>query len=86
MTNVYTELIMRYVLAFFMALTTMSAISQTYSKDLEKKAKSGDSPAQIDLGICYLKGNGTEQDDKKAYKWFRKAANNNDVKIRGTGD
>ena len=48
-------------------------MGQTYSKDLEKKAKSGDVIAQRDLGISYLYGNGTKVNYNKAYEWLIKA-------------
>lgn len=45
-------------------------VAQTYNKELEKSAKKGDPVAQKDLGVCYLEGNGTNQNIKKAYKWL----------------
>lgn len=52
---------------------------QSYSKELEKKAKNGDSAAQTELGLCYLYGNGIGVDDKKAQKWFEKAIDQNNA-------
>ena len=57
----------------FFALS-LSAIGQTYSKDMEKRAKSGDAAAQRDLGICYLNGFGTNVDYKKAFEWLCQSA------------
>lgn len=42
---------MKYILTILMLVCSISAISQTYSKDLEKAAKNGDIAAQRDLGI-----------------------------------
>ncbi len=41
---------------------------------LQKAADMGDEEAQAELGGCYDKGNGVEQDDEKALKYFRLAA------------
>lgn len=46
-----------------------------YSKELEKKALSGDVIAQNNLGVCYSEGNGVAKDNKEALKWYLKAAN-----------
>lgn len=69
---------MKYILTIVMLVCSMSAISQTYSKDLEKAAKDGDIAAQRDLGICFLYGNGTKMNYDKAYEWLIRAAVNND--------
>ena len=61
-----------------MLVCSMSAISQTYSKDLEKAAKNGDIAAQRDLGISYLYGNGTKVNYEKAYEWLMRAGVNKD--------
>ena len=56
----------------FVALTG-SVFAQDWSKDLEKKAKKGDTVAQYEVGICYLEGKGVAQDYKKATKWLKKS-------------
>ena len=43
-------------------------------KWLQKAAKTDHAAAQNDLGLCYLKGTGTQRNEKKALHWFRKAA------------
>lgn len=58
---------------------SMSMTAQTYNKDLEKSAKSGNVEAQRNLGICYFNGNGVKQSDKLAYEWLLKAAGSNDA-------
>jgi len=48
--------------------------------ELSKLAESGDINAQIDLGVCYVKGDGVPLDAKKAAYWWQKAADGgNDV-------
>lgn len=69
---------MKYILTILMLVCSMSAISQTYSKDLEKAAKNGDIAAQRDLGISYLYGNGTKVNYEKAYEWLMRAGVNKD--------
>ena len=65
---------MKKVLTFFLLVLSVSAMGQTYSKDLEKSAKKGDVAAQRDLGICYLNGEGTKVDNQKAFEWLCQAA------------
>ena len=40
----------------------------------KSKAENGDTEAQYNLGKCYAKGLGVNQDGTEAVKWFRKAA------------
>ena len=44
-----------------------------YTKELEKAAKNGDAAAMVEVGKCYLFGNGVEENSKKAQKWFEEA-------------
>ncbi len=69
---------MKYFISVMLLLASLSAMSQTYSKDLEKSAKNGDVTAQCDLGICYLNGLGTKVDYKKAFEYLCVAAADND--------
>lgn len=39
-------------------------------------AKEGNAAAQFNVGVFYLKGLGTQKDDKQAYDWFKKSALN----------
>ncbi|GHT72265.1 hypothetical protein AGMMS49950_10680 [Endomicrobiia bacterium] len=41
---------------------------------LNMKAQQGDDEAQFKLGVIYLKGDGVKQDYKKAFKWYKKSA------------
>ena len=56
---------MKKLLSVLLLALSVSVMGQTYSKDLEKSAKKGDVTAQRDLGICYLKGEGTKVDNQK---------------------
>lgn len=60
----------RILIATGLVLLSISAIAQTYSKDLAKKAKQGDYNSQCELGICYYKGLGTKVDNAKAFELF----------------
>ena len=44
-----------------------------YSKELEKRAKSGDTRAQFELGNCYLTAKEVNKDTKEAAEWYLKA-------------
>ena len=47
---------------------------QPYSQDLAKRAEAGDAKAQYNLGVCYAKGEGVNQEFKYAVSWWTKAA------------
>lgn len=49
------------------------------TKELEVYAKQGDAKAQFKLGACFYNGTGVEQDYKKAFEWFLKAAEQGDL-------
>jgi hypothetical protein len=68
---------MRYIVILILALFSMSLSAQFYSKDLEKRAKKGETTAQYETGLCYLKGLGITSDRKKAAKWLQSAAEQN---------
>lgn len=57
-----------------LALAVAPAFAQTFTKDLEKKAKGGDAAAMIEVGDCFFNGSGTKKDPKKAKDWYEKAA------------
>lgn len=66
---------MKKALLIAIALMIMTpSWAQSWSKDLEKKAKSGDVAAQVTVGNTYLNGDGVEKNLKKATKWFYLAA------------
>ena len=43
-------------------------------KELRSKAEKGDGEAQFSLGVCYMNGDGVQQNMAEAVKWYRKAA------------
>ena len=43
-------------------------------KDAKAWAEKGEAEGQLNLGICYTKGEGVAKDDVEAVAWFRKAA------------
>ena len=46
-----------------------------YLAGLKKSAEQGNAEAQFSLGMMYyVRGDGVEQNDQEAFKWFRKAA------------
>lgn len=49
-------------------------------KSLRQRAEEGDPAAQNELGACYYRGKGVEQDYAKAVKWFRKSAEQGNAK------
>lgn len=52
---------------------------KTYTKELEKTAKGGDAAAMVEVGKCYLFGNGIDANNKKAQKWFEEAIESNNA-------
>ena len=54
--------------------TLYSKMFTYYTEDLYNKALSGDALAQNDLGSCYDRGSGIEQNHDEAFKWFQKSA------------
>src|SRR5258708_16083490 len=50
-------------------------------KGLTKKADSGNTAAQFQLGLAYHFGNGVDKDIYEAIRWYRMAANSGDPEI-----
>ena len=48
------------------------------NQDLLEKAMSGDAESQYQLALCYRNGEGVEQSNEEAVKWYRKAAEQGD--------
>ena len=46
----------------------------------ESYIQQGDADAQFELGFCYANGKGVEQDQAEAVSWYRKAAEQGDVR------
>lgn len=53
--------------------TAFSSLGQ-YNKSLVQKAENGLVSAQLELAKCYLEGNGVDQSQSEAVKWFELAA------------
>jgi len=49
-------------------------LSQAEVSNLKTKAETGDASAQFSLGKAYEDGNGVQQNDESAVKWYQKAA------------
>ena len=47
-----------------------------YTKELERAAKSGNAAAMVEVGKCYLYGDGVQKNNAQARLWLEKAANN----------
>lgn len=70
----------------FMGRNLNKIVRQDPMEELKSKvgklmsaAENGDADSQVELGICYYKGEGVEQDKVVAVQWFRKAAEQNDA-------
>ena len=61
-----------FILVFL--FLSMSVFPQNFSRELVKKAESGDVEAMFSLGICYRRGRNVETDNEKAVYWFAKAS------------
>ena len=48
-------------------------------RDLTQKAEAGDAQSQVQLGLDYVTGDGVAHDDAQAVKWFRKAADQDNM-------
>jgi TPR repeat protein len=46
---------------------------------IKARAETGDSKAQVQLGVAYAAGDGVAADDAEAAKWFRRAAEQSDA-------
>ena len=44
------------------------------NQDLLEKAISGDAESQYQLALCYRNGEGVEQSNEEAAKWYRKSS------------
>ena len=59
-----------FLLMLIVLAMSMPAWAQTWSKDLEKSAKSGDQAAQLAVAKAYLNGDGVEKSLEKSAKWL----------------
>lgn len=60
-------------LIILIGFTAFSSLGQ-YNKSLVQKAENGMVSAQLELAKCYLEGNGVDQSQSEAVKWFELAA------------
>lgn len=65
---------MKKLLFVIMMCAAVVANAQSWSKDLEKKAKKGDVTSQIAVANAYAAGDGVKLDLDKAAKWYYAAA------------
>ena len=65
----------RFIIILISNIMMLSIVAQTSIKELEKAAKNGDATAQLNLGLSYMDGTDGKQNDKKAFEWLLKAAN-----------
>lgn len=56
---------------------SQSTPAQKKFKEVFARAGLGDAAAQTQLGLLYVSGDGVERSDTEAFKWFRKAADQN---------
>ena len=61
------------LLAMLMAATNFAA-ADTILEHKMALAEQGDAQAQYDIGYRYEKGRGVDEDEAAAFRWFRKAA------------
>jgi TPR repeat protein len=54
--------------------STQASARQKQIADLKEIAYAGNVPAQVQLGVIYLTGDGVPKDDAEALKWLRRAA------------
>ena len=73
---------MRRFLFVLMMCVAMVASAQSWSKDLEKKAKKGDVIAQVAVANAYASGDGVKIDLNKAAKWYYEAAKQGHMEAR----
>lgn len=69
---------MRFLITLFVATISISCFGQ-YSEALLKKAEKGFVNSQLELAKCYIDGNGVDESQAEALKWFEKAAENNNI-------
>ena len=65
---------MKKLLFVMMMCVAVVANAQSWSKDLEKKAKKGDVTSQLAVADAYASGDGVKLDLDKAAKWYYEAA------------
>lgn len=69
---------MKYIITIILLLTIFSCFGQ-FNETLVQKAENGLMSAQLELAKCYLDGNGIDQSQLEAAKWFEKAAEKGNI-------
>lgn len=69
---------LRYFVSLLIIAASNSCFGQ-FSEVLLKQAENGIVTSQIELAKCYLEGNGIDQSQSEALKWYEKAAERNNV-------
>ena len=64
---------MKKLLFVIMMCVAVVANAQSWSKNLEKKAKKGDVEAQVAIGEHYLYANRVKKSTSDAAKWYNRA-------------
>lgn len=71
---------MKYlIVSVLMTFTCQVNLYGQFSNVLLKKAESGSVTSQMDLAKCYIDGNGVDQSQLEALKWYEKAAGQNNI-------
>ena len=65
--------------AMMLLMMPTNSWAQTPFKTMVKAAKKGDALAQTKVGNCYFYGKGAKKSYKKAAKWYKKAAAQDDA-------
>ena len=73
---------MKKLLFVIMMCVAVVANAQSWSKNLEKKAKKGDVAAQVAVANAYASGDGVKLDLNKAAKWYYEAAKQGHMEAR----
>jgi TPR repeat protein len=72
MVQLVRYLAISLVLTFTLAVSLFAA--ELSFELVKERAEAGNASAQAYLGVMYREGEGVEQDEREAAKWFRKAA------------
>jgi S1-C subfamily serine protease len=63
--------------AVFQLRAEQTEINRKQVEELKAKAEAGDAESEYRLGLCYFKGRGVTKDEAVAFRWSRKAAEQN---------
>jgi TPR repeat protein len=63
--------------AVFQLRAEQTEINRKQVEELKAKAEAGDAESEYRLGLCYFRGRGVTKDEAVAFRWSRKAAEQN---------